>query len=187
MNLLAIDTSTAQLCIGLRHGEQWHHDTSVGGAAHARELPQRVTAQLKAAALSATALDGIIVGVGPGSFSGLRIGMGFAQSMAWALECTLVPVGSLEALGEAALAASAADRVWSVLDARMGSVYVASFQCAPDGDVLPVGPTREWRAETFFTDLAAQQGQAPEACRSTWLAGDGLALPAQVSRSRGRQ
>lgn len=178
MKLLAIDTSTAQLCVGLRHGEQRHHDASVGGAAHARELPQRVAAQLEAAALRPAALDGIIVGVGPGSFSGLRIGMGFAQSMAWALERPVVPVGSLDAVAEAALAAASADRVWAVLDARMGSVYAASFQRAPEGNVVALNTTREWRAEPFFAELRAQQSQAPETCRRTLLAGNGLALSA---------
>lgn len=186
MKLLAIDTSTAQLCVGVRHAEQRQHDASRGGAAHARELPQRVSRQLEIAGLRPRDLDAIIIGVGPGSFAGLRIGMGFAQSMAWALECPLVPVGSLEAMADAAFAATDAKRVWSVLDARMGAVYAAAFERAADGDIRSCSPAREARALSFFTELLEDQASDPVACRSTWLAGDGLALPEAAAVEAGR-
>lgn len=177
MKLLAIDTSTAQLCVGVRHAEQWQQDVSRGGAAHARELPQRVSRQLEIVGLRPRDLDAIIVGVGPGSFAGLRIGMGFAQSMAWALDCPLVPVGSLEAVADAAFATIDPPQcVWSVLDARMGAVYVAAFEREASGDVTDCGPAREVRAAAFFAELREQQASDPESCRGVWLAGDGLAL-----------
>ncbi|MHA7833248.1 MAG: tRNA (adenosine(37)-N6)-threonylcarbamoyltransferase complex dimerization subunit type 1 TsaB [Algiphilus sp.] len=176
MKLLAVDTSTTQLCVGVRHGDVCHVDVSSGAATHARSLPERVSAMLGLAALKPPMLDAIVVGVGPGSFSGLRIGMSFAQSMAWALDCPLVPVGSLEAMAMQCLQRSEASAVWAALDARMGSVYAACFEASADGDLHAQYPVREWSAAAFFDQLLSQARERSTDCHQTWVVGNALNL-----------
>ena len=186
MKLLAVDTSTAQLCVGVRDGKHCHSDVSTGSATHARSLPQRVKAMLGAAALRPGMLDAIVVGVGPGSFSGLRIGMSFAQSMAWALDCPLVAVGSLEAMAAQCLHASQAEAVWAALDARMGSVYAGCFVPADDGDVHAQTPVREWSSAAFFEQRAAGKAQTSKESGRAWVVGNALRLPeAQLLEATG--
>lgn len=83
-------------------------------------------------------LDGLAVVRGPGSFTGLRVGMGTVQGLALALDKPVVPVSSLAAL--AMNAAGSTETVWSVLDARKGEVYAAAFSLE---DGLPVALDKE--------------------------------------------
>jgi tRNA threonylcarbamoyladenosine biosynthesis protein TsaB len=83
-------------------------------------------------------LDRIAVTLGPGSFTGLRVGLAFAKGLALALDRPCIGVGTLEAL---AAAAGPAGFVAACLDARRGQVYLQAFAdgrpvMAPDG--LPV-------------------------------------------------
>lgn len=71
-------------------------------------------------------LDALGVVRGPGSFTGLRVGMGTVQGLALALERPVATVSSLAALALAA--AGARSPVWALLDARKGEVYAAGFQ-----------------------------------------------------------
>jgi tRNA threonylcarbamoyladenosine biosynthesis protein TsaB len=71
-----------------------------------------------------SSLDGIAVSVGPGSFTGLRIGISFAKGIAYAAGRPLVAVRTLEAL---AISAPPAERVAVCLDARKGEVYLAIY------------------------------------------------------------
>ncbi len=96
-----------------------------------------MTAELMAAArLDFKDLDRIAVTVGPGSFTGLRIGLAFAKGLSVALDRPCVGVGVLGALGR-----QASGRVLAVLDARGGAVHVHAFiDGAPQGGAvtLPV-------------------------------------------------
>jgi tRNA threonylcarbamoyladenosine biosynthesis protein TsaB len=107
-------------------------------------------AMLKAEGLGFPGLDGIAFGMGPGSFTGLRVSCGVAQGLAVALGKPLLGVGTLEAMASAA----GGGRVIVTLDARMGEVYYGGFVdgalqgeigvCPPERVPLPASPG--WRA-----------------------------------------
>ncbi len=100
--------------------------------AHGGVLPRLLERALADAAASWNDVDALAVSIGPGSFTGLRIGLSMAKGVAFASGAPLVAVPTLEALAWAAEPAPG-DLVWAVLDARMREVYAASFTRTPAG------------------------------------------------------
>ena len=102
------------------------------------------------AGLPFTSLQRIGATVGPGSFTGLRVGVAFAKGLASALSIPAVGVGALEALAAEAVASQAGGLVAAVIDARRDQVYLQVFEAgealmAPD--VLPIGTAAARLAE----------------------------------------
>lgn len=87
---------------------------------------ERVVTEAK---LSPSAIDAVAFGAGPGSFTGVRTACATAQALAYAWNCALVTVDSLEALAETSSAAS----ICVALDARMNELFSASFARRADG------------------------------------------------------
>ena len=101
--------------------------------AHAERLLELVERALADARVTRHELERIAVGVGPGSFTGLRVGIALAQGIALGLGRPLVGIGSLLAMARAVPASDRRVRV-PVLDARRGELFVAAY--APDGAEL---------------------------------------------------
>ncbi|HRE13539.1 MAG TPA: tRNA (adenosine(37)-N6)-threonylcarbamoyltransferase complex dimerization subunit type 1 TsaB [Usitatibacteraceae bacterium] len=136
MNLLAVETSTDLCSVALRAGERLHVDEARIPNRHAERLEPMARALLGEAGLVPSDLDGFAFGQGPGSFTGIRIGCGFIQGLAFALDRPVIPVPSLEALAQA----SGAARVATALDARMGEAYFAAYESGPDGWIARIAP-----------------------------------------------
>jgi tRNA threonylcarbamoyladenosine biosynthesis protein TsaB len=132
VSLLGIDTSTpaSAACVLRDGGERFEVAPDPArlsaGPAHARELMPAIAEVMERAGLDFRDLEAIAVGIGPGTFTGLRIGIATARSLASASELQLRPVSSL-----AALAAgmgddgAAADALLPLIDARRGEVFGA--------------------------------------------------------------
>ncbi|MDR2614466.1 MAG: tRNA (adenosine(37)-N6)-threonylcarbamoyltransferase complex dimerization subunit type 1 TsaB [Candidatus Accumulibacter sp.] len=123
MKILALETATDPGSVAL-----WLDGRVVGcdcprGLSNSAALLPTAEAALKAEGLKFSDLDGIAFGMGPGSFTGLRVSCGVAQGLAVALDKPLLGVGTLDAV---ALAAGSG-RVIVTLDARMGEVYYGLF------------------------------------------------------------
>ena len=124
MKLLALDTSTEYLSLCLwQDGAALSRDLLAGQTHSQRVLPM-VGEMLAEAGLSLKQLDGIAFGAGPGSFTGLRIGCGVAQGLAFGAQLPVVGVSTLFALAQQAKG----QRVIACLDARMGEVYHAAYE-----------------------------------------------------------
>ena len=95
--LLAIDTATTRTSVALLDGPHTIVEVNREGATgHGQALPTLVSEVLQS--ISPNQLEAIAVGIGPGPFTGLRIGIAFARTMAWALELKVVGVCTLDAL-----------------------------------------------------------------------------------------
>ncbi len=97
---------------------------------HGRELLPAIDSLVSDAGASRSDIGGIAVSVGPGSYTGLRIGVTAAKTLAWALGCDLVGVPTLEALAREAVVNGPPEgtrRLVPVVDARQGEVYAAIF------------------------------------------------------------
>ena len=126
MNLLVIDTSTDQPALGLVTDDgRTHVAPGEGCRRHGRDLIPALRDLLTAASLPVTGLDVIAVGLGPGSYTGLRIGLTAARILAYAASAEFVGVDSLE--GWARTASPEALDVHVVADAQRGDVYSADF------------------------------------------------------------
>jgi tRNA threonylcarbamoyladenosine biosynthesis protein TsaB len=94
------------------------------GLSNSETLLPLVEAALREAGLGFADLDAVAFGMGPGSFTGLRVACGVAQGMAVARDLPILGIGTLEAMA----LASGGDRVIVALDARMGEVYFGLFE-----------------------------------------------------------
>lgn len=103
--LLAIDTSTsaAVVALGDSAGLVLAVDSWPAGQRHSEELLPRIAALLAAASLRPADLGAIVVGTGPGAFTGLRVGLATAKTLAHQLGLPLAGISSADALLEAAL------------------------------------------------------------------------------------
>lgn len=127
MKLLALDTATEACSAAVWVDGAVHARFEIVGRDHTQRLIPIVTAVLAEAGLRHSQLDGLVCGLGPGSFAGVRIGVAFAKGVALAHELPVVGVSSLALLAQRALGATDAERVLVAIDARMGEVYFQPF------------------------------------------------------------
>jgi tRNA threonylcarbamoyladenosine biosynthesis protein TsaB len=122
-----------------RGDEVLAEDAAPASRSHVASLPGLVERVLGRAGLTIRDVEGLAVSIGPGSFTGLRIGLGLAKGLAFAGGLPLAAVPTLEALAEAAGAAPG-ETVCAALDARKREVYAAVFRVDPDGALRRLGP-----------------------------------------------
>ena len=134
MSVLAIETSTDQLGVALVTDDRVVASYELlAERPHAVELPQAVTRVLEAGHESLEHLEAIIVDIGPGSFTGLRIGIAFVKALVFRRATPVVGVPSLDVL--AANVRYAPHSVCPILDAKQKKVYAAVYQ-VQDGHLL---------------------------------------------------
>lgn len=151
MKLLAIDTSSSYLSLALSLDGEIHAFHEEMGQKHAERTLPEIDTLLKQAGITLTALDAIVFGQGPGSFTGLRIACGLAQGLAFSAGLPVIGIPTLDAVAQQ----SAADQLLVCLDARMQQVYCAVYQTGlhwqrlgpitlqdPQAVVLPDGITQ---------------------------------------------
>ena len=127
MKLLAIETSARQLGVALLEEERLLASYELlADYPHAVELPEAVRRTLRAGGATLPQLDAIVVDIGPGSFTGLRIGLAFAKALAFPSKKPLIGVASLDAL--AANLPFASGLVCPLLDAKQRNVYGAVYR-----------------------------------------------------------
>ncbi|MCB1961372.1 MAG: tRNA (adenosine(37)-N6)-threonylcarbamoyltransferase complex dimerization subunit type 1 TsaB [Rhodocyclaceae bacterium] len=137
MKLLGIETSGEAVSIAVWRDGVVDLRRVGGGATPSETLIPDIMALLRAHALTLAGLDAIALGVGPGMFTGLRVGCSVAQGLALAAERPIIPLCSLAVIA----AGQRAERVLVATDARMGEVYVAAYQRRGALPVAVVPPT----------------------------------------------
>ena len=149
MLILAFDTATdtatsALVADGVTLGER-------------RTRPQSLLADvdglLVAAGLAPSDLDAIVVGTGPGSFTGTRIGLAVARGLALSLDLPVAGVSTLDAL------AAAAPRAFPVVDARRGEVFVRGPLAVRPGELdMPPGSVCIGDGARRYRDVLVERG-----------------------------
>lgn len=138
MIVLAIETATELAGVALADDDGVLATVTVSrGRRHAESIAPAIEFVCRRAAVALSALDAVGVDVGPGLFTGLRVGVGTAKALAFALERPIVGVGSLEVLAHAVAMAGTPEGmlVVPVVDARRGEVFTGRLRRTADGMV----------------------------------------------------
>ena len=183
MKLLAFDTSTDTLSIAVQHGDRVLEHNGPGAAQASASLIGALRALLDQAGLTLDALDALVVGRGPGSFTGVRTACSVAQGLAFGARggqgLPVLGVDTLLAVAEQARLQQGCTQVLATLDARMDEVYWAAcrWQDAADG-----GYWQTWQTEADFGLCAPQELRLPPAC-ATIATTSSLRSPAKASHA----
>ncbi len=127
MNYLAIDASTEACSVALQVNGKVYSRYDLCPQSHSLQLLPMVDELLKEADIKLSQCDGLIFGRGPGSFTGVRIGVGVAQGLAFAADLPVVGVSSLQAMAQLAFLKQQQTKVFAIIDARMSEVYNGYF------------------------------------------------------------
>lgn len=135
--LLALDSAAEACSVALRLDGRVYERAAGPARAQAAELLPLVDAVLADANVRLRDLDALVVGRGPGSFTGVRLAIGVAQGLALGAGLPVVPVSDLAMLAQAAAARHACARYVVCMDARMDEVYWAAYERTGSGVVVP--------------------------------------------------
>lgn len=141
MKVLAIDTATEACSAALHVDNHVLARFELAGRSHTERLMPMVQALMAEAGLRFAQLDAYVCGIGPGSFAGVRIGVGYIKGLALAIDRPVMPVSSLATLA-LPLLRTGHSRVLAAIDARLDEVYLGEYTADVDGLPQLLGPER---------------------------------------------
>jgi tRNA threonylcarbamoyladenosine biosynthesis protein TsaB len=153
MKVLALDTATEACSVALLTEAGTVGLFREVGRGHAEQILDMVDAVLSEAGMVLGRLDGIAAGVGPGAFTGVRIGVSVAQGLAFGAALPVVAVTTLEALALQAMR-TGAEHVMACLDARMGEVYWGCFATDDERGLAACGAAQVCEARSVIVPLS---------------------------------
>ena len=127
MKLLAIETSTDACSVALMIGNQVLSDHRVEKQKHGALLLPMVDALMAQAGIRAAELDALVYGCGPGSFTGVRIGVASAQGIALGADIGVVGISTLQSIAQGCYREYKEEGVAVSVDARMNEVYFCQY------------------------------------------------------------
>lgn len=176
MKILALESSAkAASCAVLEDGALLASAWQATGLTHSRTLLPMVEDMLQNSELAIQDMDAIAVAAGPGSFTGLRIGVAAVKGLAWAAEKPCIPVSTLEAM--AWPLAHLEGNIVCAMDARRQQIYNAVF-LAEGGELERLREDRALSLEEAAADLAGLDGPMT-------VVGDGAGLCFDYLTARG--
>lgn len=165
MLLLAIDTSTTAITVGLHDGTSVVAEvTTLDARAHAEHLAPGISGALAHVGAEPGDVTDVVVGIGPGPFTGLRVGIVSARTFAFALGVPVRGLTSLDAIAHEAWLGGHRGRLLVATDARRKEVYAAAY--ALD----------DARASRVDEPIVSRAADLPEQLRALPTAGRGPAL-----------
>jgi tRNA threonylcarbamoyladenosine biosynthesis protein TsaB len=143
MIVLGIETSTEVCSVGLaRSGQPPTEERVVEERIHSEKLLTLVRNLLMREHITTRELGAVAISIGPGSFTGLRIGLSTAKGLCFALNIPLVSVPTFDAIAQAVAGVhSDAGNILVALDAKKGDFYAGRYKKVT-GSVIPVGRTK---------------------------------------------
>jgi tRNA threonylcarbamoyladenosine biosynthesis protein TsaB len=160
-NILAIDTSTPACSVAIRWGGETLTRHRLASREHTKLLLPMVDELLSEVDIGLSQIDVIAFTAGPGSFTGIRIGFGVVQGLAFGADLPVLPVSTLETLAYTAtrklcLESDASVQIIPMLDARMDEIYWAQFQ-------IPKAPEVPGNQESLLLERVCEDHlSAPE-------------------------
>ena len=156
MIVVGIDTSTPQTSIAIGGDGGVLARASIAGRARQESVTPALEQLLAWADLDIDRIGGIAVGIGPGLFTGLRVGVETAKTLAQVLGVPIVGISSLDALAYAVRYTPR--RIVAAIDARRGEVFAAAYRSVPGGVVRESDPS-VLRPDHLVAELQAMPGE----------------------------
>lgn len=167
MNILCLETSTTMCSVGVAVNGVKHSLCEVNeGYSHAEKIEELVDEALAKANLTLSELNAVAVGKGPGSYTGLRIGVSLAKGLCLGLNIPLISVNTLEAMSANPKVINQKGFRVPMLDARRMEVYTAVY----NEDLTEKDPTQALVVDSdSFSDYKEEQmvffGPGMEKCK----------------------
>ncbi|MDC9612645.1 tRNA (adenosine(37)-N6)-threonylcarbamoyltransferase complex dimerization subunit type 1 TsaB [Xenorhabdus khoisanae] len=149
--ILAIDTATEACSVALWNEGVVEALFEISPREHTQRILPMVRDVLSKGNLSLQQLNALAFGRGPGSFTGVRIGVGIAQGLALGAELPMLGVSSLKTMAQGAFRLKGATNVLVAIDARMGEIYWGQYSRNSQG---------EWQGDETEAVLKPEQAQA---------------------------
>lgn len=198
MKLLALDTSTEACSVAVYSDGVTFSAYELTPREHTHKILPMIEQVLDQAALRLSDIDALVVGRGPGAFTGIRIGIGVAQGLALAADKPIIPVSTLAALAQQAYQQYAAHRVLVALDARMNEVYWGQYtvnnglmrlqgeELVRAAEDVPLPETSDWFAigsgwSAYTEALQARFHDKLVGINTAWLPAAAFMLPLAVA------
>lgn len=131
--ILALDTATENCSVALMVGDKLYVRSEVAPRDHTKKILPMVDSVLQEAGISLQELDALAYGRGPGSFTGVRIGIGIAQGLAFGADLPMIGISTLAAMAQGSYRQHGYQQVACAIDARMSEVYWGRYQRQEDG------------------------------------------------------
>jgi tRNA threonylcarbamoyladenosine biosynthesis protein TsaB len=148
MNILALDTCTESCSAALLYQGQLFERVEMTQRGHSELILGMMDELFDDAKTSISEINAVAFGRGPGSFTGVRVGVGVAQGIAFARDISVIPISSLAATAQGVVDTFNTDYIAVAMDARMGEIYCANFQVV-DGLVVLLDEEKVCPPEQF--------------------------------------
>ncbi|MGF1871921.1 MULTISPECIES: tRNA (adenosine(37)-N6)-threonylcarbamoyltransferase complex dimerization subunit type 1 TsaB [Photobacterium] len=162
--ILAVDTSTENCSVALMMGDEIISRCEYAPREHTTKILPMVDTVLAEGGVKLTQLDALAFGRGPGSFTGVRIGIGIAQGLAFGADLPMVGISTLMTMAQGTYRTHQSEQVLTAIDARMGEIYWGQYRRQIDGDWLLQGKER-----VLAPDALVQEQNANQTDSGIWL------------------
>jgi len=155
VNLLAIDASTEACSVALQLDNQVISEFELCPQSHSIVLLPMIDRLLKKSNCQLSDFDALVYGQGPGSFTGVRIGIGVAQGLAFSASLPTIGVSTMQAMAQQAYSLYKQQAVSVAIDARMSEIYCANWQLSEEGIMELIGAEQVIAPQKFAQQLSA--------------------------------
>lgn len=155
MIILGIETSgfSGSVALWKDDGDVVERSLPKSGRRHAQSLVQEISQILEDEKIARDACDAVAVSIGPGSFTGLRVGVVAAKTWAYATGCDLIAVDTFQAI--AANNSTDVGELSVIADAQRGDIFIGNYQRNSAGSFRRIGEIEIVAAESWFSKLDA--------------------------------
>ena len=172
MNLLTLDTCSECCSAALFYDGHLYEVSQLTQRGHSELILGMMNRLFEQAGTSIASVEALAFGRGPGSFTGVRVGVSVAQGIAFARDIPVIPISSLAAVAQQAAKDFDVDRFAVAVDARMGEIYCAHYQregetvvlvgqerVCPPNDFLPTDQQKTVGVGTGWHTYSAELGE----------------------------
>jgi len=156
--ILAVDTATENCSVALMVGDDVISRCEYAPREHTTKILPMVDTVLAEGGLKLGQLDALAFGRGPGSFTGVRIGIGIAQGLAFGADLPMLGISTLAAMAQGTYRVHQSEQVLSSIDARMGEIYWGQYLRQADGDWRVIDSELVIRPEGLVEQFSADNG-----------------------------